>query len=87
MAASTAPILLVGGMTILNESLFNGQPIDWKVPVATGFAAGAFALMEKATPQFAVGLAWLAVGAVLLIKPNSKTPSFTESAMAWFSNK
>lgn len=80
---STGPILAVGAITVANQSLIGGDPIDWKVPIATGVAAGVFALLEKAVPEFAVGLAWLALVSVLFVRINNK-PSPTESFAKWW---
>lgn len=80
---STGPILAVGAITVANQSLIGGDPIDWKVPIATGVAAGIFALLEKAVPEMAVGLSWLALISVLFVRINGK-PSPTESFVKWW---
>jgi hypothetical protein len=70
MARTTGPILLAGGISFANQWLGNGN-FDLKVIVATGIAAGGFALLEQIPPLsgFAVGVAWLAVLSVFLITP------------------
>lgn len=82
MARTTGPILAVGAITLANKSLIHGDPVDWRIPVATGITAGVFALGEKAWQDGAVMLAWLALVAVLFVRidPRQKAPveSFTE---------
>ncbi len=83
MAKSTGIILAVGGITMLNTVILNKAEVDWRVPVATGFAAGAFALMERANEKLTVGVAWVALLTVLLARINNK-PAPVESLLnAW----
>jgi hypothetical protein len=84
MSKTTGPILAVGAVTIVNRSIFNGQPMDWRVPVATGLAALGFSLAERAWPQGAEILAWTALLTILLTRTDPKVPSPTESALKWF---
>jgi hypothetical protein len=82
MAKSTAPILLIGGTTIVNRWLelieYNGINTDfpatffvtsefWKPAVATGLTVGAFALLEKVNQPLTVGVAWVALVTTLLV--------------------
>lgn len=84
MSKTTGPVLAIGALTIVNQSVFHNQPMDWRVPIATGLAAVGFTLAEKAWPQGAEILAWTALLTVLLTRTNSKVPSPAESAVAWF---
>lgn len=84
MSKTTGPILAMGGLTIANTTVFHGQPMDWRVPVATGLAAVGFSLAEKAWPQGAEILAWTALLTVLLTRTNPLVPSPAESAVSWF---
>lgn len=84
MARSTGPILAMGAVTLANESIIHGQPVDWRVPVATGLTAAAAALMEKAWPQGVVIIAWTGLLTVLLTRTSPKVPSPTESLVAWW---
>jgi hypothetical protein len=77
MAASTGPVIIAGALAAANEALFAplaaGKGSDWGgvirlVPVTAGLAV-ALALLEKAAPQFAVGLAWLLVAGVIVFPP------------------
>jgi len=45
MSATTGPVLALGGITIANRVVFNDQPMDWRIPIATALAAGMFALL------------------------------------------
>lgn len=79
MAKSTGIILTVGGVTVFNQTILNKKPIDWRVPVATMFAAGAFSLLEKGNEKLAVGVAWVALLTVLLARTNPKELSPVEN--------
>lgn len=84
MSETTAPILAIGGITILNRSVFNDEEWDWRIPIATGISVGLFAALEKPFPKLAVALAWLAVMGVTLGRIDPKVPSPAESALDWF---
>lgn len=82
MADSTGPVLVAGALAAANEALIGpmagGKPADWSplwrlVPVTAGLAL-ALALVEKAAPQFATGLAWLLVAGVLVFPPGGQGP-------------
>ena len=87
MARSTGPILLVGAITLTNESIVHGKPVDWRIPIATGAAAGIFALAEKGFPDAAVALAWLALGVTLFIRIDKATPAPIESMTNFLEGK
>lgn len=61
MAASTAPMLLVTGISFGNQWLGNGQ-LELKILVAGGIATGGLALLEKVPGMGAIapGIAWIA---------------------------
>ncbi len=84
MAQTTGPVLAIGGITIFNQTVLNSKPIDWRVPIATGFLAGAFALFEKGNATFAKGVAWTALLTVLLARVDPKTPSPVESLLKYW---
>lgn len=86
MARSTGPLLAVGAVTIANQSIVNGLPVDLRVVAATGLAAAAFALAEKAWQEGAVALAWMALVTVLFTRING-VPSPTESFLKWWNAK
>jgi hypothetical protein len=54
-------MLAIGAVTVVNRSIVGNDPIDWRVPIAAGAAAVVLAAIEKGSPEFAVGLAWLAL--------------------------
>jgi len=77
MAASTGPVIVAGAIAAANEALFaplaGGKGANWGsvirlVPVTAGLAI-ALALLERAAPKFAVGLAWLLVAGVIVFPP------------------
>lgn len=84
MSKTTGPVLAIGAVTIANSAVFHGQPMDWRVPIATGLAAIGFSMAERVWPQGAEILAWTALLTVLLTRTNPKVPSPVESAVAWF---
>jgi hypothetical protein len=67
MARSTGPMLAVGGITIANRSLLaeKQQPIDFRVIVGTTIAVAGLALLERVSEGLAVGIAYIALVAVL----------------------
>jgi hypothetical protein len=84
MARSTGPILVIGGITMANNTLLNAQPFEWRVPIATGLAAGLFALVEKASPELAVGLAYVSLVTLIFARTNPRVPSPAESLLKWW---
>jgi hypothetical protein len=84
VSKTTGPILALGGITVVNQSVFHDKPMDWRVPIATGLAAVGFSLAERAWPQGAEILAWTALLTVLLTRTDPKIPSPTESALSWW---
>lgn len=84
MSRTTGPILALGGITLANRVLFNDQPMDWRIPIATGITAGAFSLAEKAWEKGAVALAWLALITVLLTRVDPRVPAPVETLDNWW---
>ena len=87
MADSTGPILAIGAMTVANRTVFNDQPMDWKVPIGTAIAAVLFAGAERAVGRSAVYVAYLALITVALARVDPKVPSPAESALRWFNER
>lgn len=87
MAASTGPILAVGAITVANRVVFNDQPMDWKVPIATAMAGALFAGAERAVGRAAVGVAYLALITVMFARVDPAVPSPAESALRWFNER
>jgi hypothetical protein len=86
MAGSTGPIMAAGGIVVFNNVIVMGQaPIEnTRIVVGTLIAAGGLAMLERAAPQVATALAWLALVAVLLVRVTPNTPSPVESFQAWY---
>ncbi len=84
MSKTTGPVLAMGAITVVNGTVFHGQPMDWRVPVATGLAAIGFTMAEKVWPQGAEILAWTALLTILLTRTNPRVPAPVESAVAWY---
>lgn len=84
MSATTGPVLATGAITVINRTVFHDDPMDWRIPIATGMAAVGFSLAERAWPQGAKILAWTALLTVLLARTDPKTPSPVESALSWW---
>lgn len=84
MSRTTGPILALGAITVANATVFNGKPMDWRVPIATGLAAVGFSLAEKAFPDGAQVLAWTALLATLVTRIEPGTPAPVESAVSWW---
>ena len=77
MARSTGLVLAAGAITASNEVLFaplagqGGSPwkdFNWRIVPATLGLALALGALEKIAPKFAVGLAGLVLGAVLIVR-------------------
>lgn len=84
MARSTGPILAMGGVTLFNESIIHDQPLNLRVVIATGGLALVFDLLERASSELAIGLAWVGLVAILFTRINASVPSPVESAMAFW---
>jgi hypothetical protein len=80
---STGPVLAIGAITVVNQVGFQENPIDWRVPIATGMAAMLFGLAEKAAGDVIVDLAYLALVASLFV-PIGDNPAPIEVAAAYF---
>lgn len=83
MPRSTGPILAVGAITIVNRTIVHEEPMDWRIPVMTGVAAGAFALLEKGWEEGAVAVAYIALVTVLFTRLQPGIPAPLESLVDW----
>lgn len=94
MAESTGWVLAAAGIVAVNETAFlpaeTGKPPDfssvWRLLPATALLAVGLAFLEKATPQFATGIAKLLVVAVL-VYPIGNAPTPLQNAAALASGK
>ena len=89
MARSTGPIVAAGALTLFNDVIVHQRSIsqDSRVIVATAVAAGGLALLEHVSAQLAVGISWLALVTVLLVRVDPKTPAPLESFATWWNGK
>jgi hypothetical protein len=84
MSQTIGPLLATGAVTIVNQTVFHGKPMDWRVPIATGLAAIGFSLFERVQPQIAIILAWTTFLTIMLSRTDPKIPSPIESAVQWW---
>lgn len=84
MSRTTGPILALGTVTVVNQTVFNDRPMDWRIPIATGLAMAGFSFAERAFPDGAQVLAWTALLTTLVTRIEPGTPSPVESAAAWW---
>jgi hypothetical protein len=84
MARSTGIVLAVGAITMGNSVIVNEQEINWRVPIATGIAAGMLALVEKVSEPLAVGIAYIALITVLFVRVQPNVPAPVESFNNWW---
>jgi hypothetical protein len=84
VSKTTGVIIATGGITLVNRTVFNAQPMDWRIPIATGLAAVGFSLAERVWSQGAVIIAWTGLLTLLLTRTDPRVPSPTESALAWY---
>lgn len=80
MAKSTGPLLVAGAIRIGNDTILNGQPIDWKMPLGIGVVASIFAALEQIpdVDVLVTGIAWIAVVTLVLTRVKGK-PSPAEN--------
>jgi hypothetical protein len=79
MAKSTGPALAIGGVTLFNQVVLNGEGFNWRIPIASGFVALALAGVEHLSEPLAVGLAWLGLVTVIFTRVDPKVPAPAES--------
>lgn len=84
MARSTGVVLAVGAITMGNSVIVNEQPINWRVPIATGIAAGMLSLVEKVSEPLALGIAYIALITVLFVRVQPNVPAPVESFNNWW---
>ncbi len=87
MARSTGPLLAVGAITVVNQSVFNKKDIDWRIPIAAGMSAIVFSALEKALPDFIPLVAWIALIGVTLGRVDPNVPAPAESFLNWWEEK
>lgn len=85
MSVTTGPVLAAGAITVANTVVFNSEPMDWRIPVATTMLAGGFYLVERAIgADVAEVLAWTLLVTTLITRVDPNVPSPVESAVRWW---
>lgn len=84
MSKTTGIVLATGGITIANLTVFHGQPMNWRIPIATGLTAIGFSLAERVWPTGAVLMAWTGFLSVMLSRVDPNVPSPVESAVEFY---
>lgn len=86
---SLGPALAITGVTLFNDVIVHGADAqkEMRVVVAGVVVAGALALLENAAPDVAVGIAWMGLIGVLLVRTDPKVPSPLESFASWYNAK
>lgn len=87
MGASTGPILAAGAISLGNEMIVAGKPINLRIITGTAIAAGGLVLIERLSPGLAKGLAWLALMTVLLVRVDPDVPAPLEAFNTWYNAK
>jgi hypothetical protein len=80
-------VLAAGAITLFNQSIINGQGVNFRIPVGAGIAAGGLFLLEKVSEDMAVGFAWLILVGVLFVRMNPGEPSPIENFNNWYNAK
>lgn len=86
MGSAAGLILATGGITIANDVVFQAQPMNWKIPIATGIGALIFGAAQSAVGEPAVLLAWLVLVGSLLYTPKGGK-SFSANLASWAGGK
>lgn len=87
MAESTGPILAIGAITLANRTVFNDEPMEWKIPIATALAAVLFSGAERAVGRGAVAVAYLALVTIVFARVDPAVPAPAETALKWFNER
>lgn len=85
MSVTTGPVLAAGAITVANLVVFNEEPMDWRIPIATTMLAGGFYLTERVIgAQVAEVIAWTLLVTTLVTRVTPNVPSPVESAVTWW---
>lgn len=89
MASSTGPIVALGLITWANGAILQPDKVDdvfsysVRVAVGTGIAAGGLALVEKASPELARGVAFVALVTALFTRYKGRR-SPVDNLLVWW---
>lgn len=86
---SLGPAIAITGVTLFNDVIVHGFDIqhEQRVVVAGIIVATSLALFEHVAPDVAVGIAWMGLIGVLLVRTDPKIPSPLESFASWYNAK
>lgn len=89
MSRSLGPALAITGVTLFNDVVLNEVSVDreQRVVVAGIVIAVSLSLVEQIAPELAIGIAWLGLVTVLLVRTDPKVPSPLESFANWYNKK
>lgn len=74
MANSTGPIITAGALTLANQTILSKNEnadvyeTGARIGIATGILAMMFYGIEKVSPEFATGLAWVGLVTTLFVR-------------------
>jgi hypothetical protein len=73
MAMSTGPLLAAGAIAVGNESVVQGQPVNWTKILGVGVVATVFAGLEHipGAEMFVAGIAWIALVTIVFTRPKT----------------
>lgn len=89
MAQSTGPIVTLGAITWANGVILQPDPqrstltFSTRVAVGTAIAGMSLAVIERASPELAKGIAWVALVTVLFTRIGGRA-SPTENLLRWW---
>jgi hypothetical protein len=78
------PVLATGAITLANQSILGNKPVDWRIPVATGFVAITLSLLERPLPKLAQMMAWTMLVGVTFTEINDDQPAPVERLVTWW---
>lgn len=86
MADAPTLIIATGAITVANNVILNKQPMNWKIPIATGIGALMFAGLQSASREPAVMLGWLVLVGSFIVPPKTGK-SFADNLATWAGGK
>lgn len=83
-------MVATGAVALFNHAVVAGHPIDTqalRIVVGTGVAVAGLALIENLSTELAVGIAWISLVSVLLVRIEKNTPTPLEAFAKWWNEK
>jgi hypothetical protein len=89
VSRSLGPALAMSGITLFNDIIVHGLDAkkEGRVIVAGLIVTGSLALLENVSPDLAVGIAWLGLIGVLLVRTQPGVPAPLEAFSTWYNAK